>query len=681
MKIVWNNNGPKSLSDSDTPQISLPTPSGQWISIEDEATSEITASESSSSKEIVHIPEISPFQSIQEINIFDQEKETTEQIDATEKIEITEIVMAETTVEDTAAEPVESNVAEVEIEFSEVVMASNTTSANNQRFQEHQHELRQMAVFCLSIFTMSLLPYTTPALADYRPWTADEAPPLIGLWTNQGKMTEDASGALVAVTEPMLDSVEEEFIAEEQMEEPLVKNVDEEEALGALNEIAIVVPTEDHLEPLEPRSPAKPERLHVPNGSMDKYFTQLSLIEDGTDRVARALVWGDSTIANDGIIKDVRIRMQDRFGDSGPGFLAAKVDKRWAFRRDIVRNVEGPWSAKNIVHGGAEDARYGLAGTVGIAHPDARSTLGGIKIEGERQDLNRFQVFYQRNPNGGQLNVSTQSTGKVLNTKADTIRDAYYELTVPSGDPYVYLEAQNSDVVIYGVALEVDAPGVTWETFGVAGSSISSMQKQHDTHLSEQIAARDPSLLVYWTGGNELGYPSLKSKTGKSYKKYYRKVVQNLKSGAPQASCLLIGPLDQAMRENGQIISKPTLDKIIRFQREVAEEEGCAYWDARAAMGGANAFRDWLAVKPALASPDLAHLTGRGRKRIGDTLADVLMREYELWRIDNPDVFWTPEESIADPTGDLWMWECENPELSVAEMQDMESHTTDICSL
>ena len=125
--------------------------------------------------------------------------------------------MAEVTMEDTASEPAESNVAEVEIELSEVVIASTTTSANNQRFQEHQHELRQMAVFCLSIFTMSLLPYTTPALADYRPWTADEAPPLIGLWTNQGKMTEDASGALVTVTEPMLDSVEEEFITEEQI--------------------------------------------------------------------------------------------------------------------------------------------------------------------------------------------------------------------------------------------------------------------------------------------------------------------------------------------------------------------------------------------------------------------------------------------------------------------------------
>ena len=175
-----------------------------------------------------------------------------------------------------------------------------------------------------------------------------------------------------------------------------------------------VIPLEDHLEPLEPRSPAQPEKLHVPKGALDQYFTQLSLIEDGTDRIARALVWGDSTIANDGIIKDVRGRMQERFGDSGPGFLAAKVDKRWAFRRDIVRNVDGSWSAKNIVHGGAEDSRYGLAGTVAIAHPGAKSTLGGVKIEGERQNIHRFQVFYQRRPLGGDLNISAKKQS--LNT-------------------------------------------------------------------------------------------------------------------------------------------------------------------------------------------------------------------------------------------------------------------------
>ena len=622
-----------------------------------------------------------------EVHSVVRDKQYTSKDESIEGIEVTEVLSSndditiakESTIEETCPDQtiVLPSVL-MEIEDTDGIKPINTISANNPRFTAHQGELRQMAIFCISIFTMALIPYTSPAFADYRPWNANETPPLIGLWTQQHKMTEDASGSIVVVDEDIVEIDESDLVL---LEDALEENVQEEQTLSAINDIAVVIPKEDTLEPLEPRSPARPEKLHVPTGSLDAYFTQLSLIEDGTDKVARALVWGDSTIASDGIIKDVRGRMQERFGDAGPGFLAAKVDKRWAFRRDIVRKTEGNWSAKNIVHGGATDSRYGLAGTVSIAHPGAKSKLAGVKIEGERQDLHRFQVFYQRAPGGGDLLVSTQSKHKTLSTKSENISDAYYEMIVPSGNSHVYLEAQNANVVIYGVALEVDAPGVTWETFGVAGSSISSMQKQHDAHLSSQIAARDPSLLVYWTGGNELGYPSLKSSTGKSYKKYYRKVVRNLKDGAPQASCLLIGPLDQAKRENGQIVSKPTLDKLIRFQREVAEEEGCAYWDARAAMGGQNAFKEWLSYTPALASPDLAHLTGRGRKRIGDTLADVLIREYDLWRIDNPEIFWNPEESIADPTGDLWEWECDNPEPSGYELLMNELEKEDVCKL
>ena len=75
----------------------------------------------------------------------------------------------------------------------------------------------------------------------------------------------------------------------------------------------------------------------------------------------------------------------------------------------------------------------------------------------------------------------------------------------------------------------------------------------------------------------------------------------------------------------------------------------------------------------------MAHLTGRGRKRIGDTLADVLMREYDLWRIDNPEIFWTPEESVSDPTGDLWQWECDNPEPSRYELMMNALEEEDVC--
>ena len=186
--------------------------------------------------------------------------------------------------------------------------------------------------------------------------------------------------------------------------------------------------------------------------------------------------------------------------------------------------------------------------------------------------------------------------------------------------------------------METDGPGITWETFGVSGSSVQSMKKQSKSHLINQVEQRSPKLIVYWTGGNELGYPSLKSKTGKAYKKLYRDAIVKLTTGAPDASCLLIGPLDQATRNRGYIVSKPTIHKMIRFQKEVAAEMGCAYWDAQAAMGGNGSFLKWKNHKPKLASPDLAHLTRKGRDLIGETLADSIIRAYDIWKLKNPEV-------------------------------------------
>ena len=279
--------------------------------------------------------------------------------------------------------------------------------------------------------------------------------------------------------------------------------------------------------------------------------------------------------------------------------------------------------------------------------------LAGPKGEEGRQEIHRVQVFYETSPEGGTFSVEMVDRREHKNTKSDGRYEGYMELSSNGGRQVTIQASGDGEVTIYGVALETNNIGVTWETFGVAGSSVQSMKKQGKNHLHTQVAHRNPSLLVYWTGGNELGYPSLRSSTGKGYKKIYRQTIEKLRAGAPTASCLLIGPLDQATRERGEIISKPTLEKLIRFQREVAEEIGCAYWDARAAMGGNGSFKSWLQNDPPYANSDLAHLTGRGRRVIGETLADMIMYSYQNWKVDNPELQWSPEESIRDYLG-IW---------------------------
>lgn len=363
----------------------------------------------------------------------------------------------------------------------------------------------------------------------------------------------------------------------------------------------------------------------------------------------RALHWGDSTIAADGIAGTVRSRLQVRFGDGGPGFVAVHTDPRWQIRPGILRAPKGAWESVTITFGGAPEARYGLAGNVSTAAADEESTasLGGLKIDGQRQPLHRFDVYYQQQPGGGTFSVAPSGhRGAVLPTARDKHIDRFRELLAPDGASSLWLKTRgDGPVTIYGVALETAGPGVTWETLGVAGSSIGSMTAyQTKWHMKQQVERRAPDLLVYQTGGNELTYPSLLKGEGEDYEEAYVRVLEKLRAGAPEASCLLVGPLDQATRKRGQVVSKENLDRMIAVQIRIAKRAGCAFWDARAVMGGAGGFKRWLDHQPRYAWTDLIHLNSEGLELVGDSLADALLAAYDRWRLQNPDAGWQPSD-------------------------------------
>jgi hypothetical protein len=480
---------------------------------------------------------------------------------------------------------------------------------------DHRQELRRFFTFSLSLLALFVAPYAHPALGSLKPWVSGEPVPLVGLWMppeGERKVTETADGIELLVIEELP------------------------------SETAIRLPTV-----YPDRSPAVHAPLDVPPGALDAWFLSLSRVEDGLPgEIARSLVWGDSTIASDRVIEDVRSRMQARFGDGGPGFLAVQVDPYWSLRADITRWVKGECTNATIVSGDGAGWRYGLAGVVSTAAGEASSALGSGPDA--TTPLRRAQVFYQLQPDGGSFSASFRGDGMGAGTAAAGVSDGYRELLSPGADRLYIKTTGDGPVTFYGAALETAGPGVTWETFGIAGASIAAMKNQGKNHLSRQVAAREPALLVYWTGGNEVAYPSVQSGDGETYRRIYGQVVDMIRAGAPDAACLLIGPLDQATRVRGQIVSKEGVDRLISFQRMVATEQGCAYWDAREAMGGEGSFARWLKARPRLASPDLMHITREGGQLLGDVLADLLLDAYDRWRADNPQITWHPEECDED---------------------------------
>ncbi len=493
----------------------------------------------------------------------------------------------------------------------------------------HRRELRRGAIVLGLLCLLGGGTYLVPQAEAMRPWLPGEEIPVVHLLLPRGErvVKEDDRGELA-----VLDA------------EPVTP-----------------APTPAPLSPaarLPERDGAVRTPLELPDGGvLDPFFQVLAAAETGEpDRIVRVLHWGDSTIAADGICSRVRQRMQARFGDGGPGFLPVHVDTRWQIRPGILRvNDDSEWETFNVTFAGSDEWRYGLGGHVSTASGEASVTLGGERRgdDKKRQPLHRFDVYYQARPEAGSVSITPSGArGVRINTAAARVQDRFRELTSAGGSSKLWIKANgDGPVSLYGVALETEGPGITWETLGVAGSSIASViNHQGRVHLKGQVERRSPDLIVYQTGGNELEYPDLQRGEGLAYRAKYLEALDKLRAGAPYTPCLMIGPIDQGTRVRGDVVSREGLDKIIRLQREAATEAGCAYWNARGVMGDDGGFARWIQHTPQLASTDLLHLTTEGFDLIGDSLADALLDRYDEWREAHPEAGWIIEgEQVGPP--------------------------------
>lgn len=502
-----------------------------------------------------------------------------------------------------------------------------------------------MIAFGSAALTVGLA-YLIPGLESYQPWKQGDPLPVLSSLVPKGapRVEEDERKGLVAVDPGM---VEEEVGVEEVPDEP-VKTSDVTlngvTTLSAPESPTPVAPAAqqadgDGIVDDGPPSTATPSRYkagfvtpledsgHV---GMRAFFQALKRTGEGG--VARALHYGDSTIAADGLARTVRARLQNRFGNAGPGFVSAGMDPRWNKRTDVDSSRSGSWTTRTILLGGA-GGRYGLGGIVGIGDAGAYTVMRAVDAAKTVLPMKHLELWYQAGAGYGSYWASVDDREVVREpATAEGTEDRRFSLDVPEGFSKLAFGAEGGPVPWYGVVLESGAPGVTWEALGVIGVGSKSFSTFNKAHLSSQTALRKPDLIVVMLGGNEAGYPILLSGDGSGYQPFYQAALDSIRAGAPQASCLVISPLDQGTREEGDVPrSKPTMKPMVANQRKIAADSGCAFFSAYDAMGGQNSIVRWSSFKSPLAWSDLVHLSGAGLDIIGNLLSDAILADYETW--------------------------------------------------
>ncbi|HEY5958243.1 MAG TPA: hypothetical protein VIV60_16880, partial [Polyangiaceae bacterium] len=301
--------------------------------------------------------------------------------------------------------------------------------------------------------------------------------------------------------------------------------------------------------------------------ALNEFFSRLNqTATKQSGAITRILHFGDSIVASDMVSSTLRRRFQEQFGDAGHGFTL--IANAWPayFHEGVTRFATSGWQISRVVGPLASDGWHGLGGVSFRAPPHLLARIGTAKKGDFGRQVSRFEIAYVESPDGGQADVRIDGRPEVpLDSKGPTkrFRSAIYHTS--DGEHDLEIQTTRGTSRFFGVVLEREQTGVVLDAIGILGARIRFLDKQDDAHFREQLVWRDPGLVIYQFGANE-------SADGYAYSMvdYYqtmRAVIVQQRQALPNASCLVVGAMDRAVRKGDEIRSLSIIPLIVEQQR------------------------------------------------------------------------------------------------------------------
>lgn len=482
---------------------------------------------------------------------------------------------------------------------------------------------RKVVTAMLSLIMAIVATYLVPALHWARPWTLDME--YVPFWNLIGReLLGEGAQAEVA------DAEVKEALAVARAEEEKAEKVE------AFEDVKVREPVKEGekvpaLPPHEDDAQLVEAPLERP-AALDRFYASLTRTHLGLPgAITRVVHYGDSAIGNDGITGAIRSKMQARFGDAGHGFHLLGQPNA-SYRHQGVRfDEKSPWGHCFIIFDCKKDGYYGLGGTTFESAGGAEIRLSTALKGPAGRKVARYEVWYAGLPKGGTLRLRLDNEEPVeLATAAEAMEDRWHVIETTDDEHTLSVRAAgNGKVRAYGVVMERTVPGIVWDEMSQIGALTRRMLNFDRDHLQRQLARRHPDLLVLMFGGNDMNTQG----TMEKYKGELTDVIRMFRAGDPGLPCLLMAPLDHGERDgSGKIVTRTIVPRLVQAQREVAEIEGCAFFNTYEAMGGSGSMGRWVRSSPALGAGDLSHLTHHGHKVVGAMLVRSLMQGYVDFR-------------------------------------------------
>lgn len=373
------------------------------------------------------------------------------------------------------------------------------------------------------------------------------------------------------------------------------------------------------------RNSALEHPIEDPTGALEFFYRSLEQTESKQANViTRIIHYGDSMLTGDTISGAARRSLQDRFGNAGHGFILAGKPWRWYMHQGAETWNSSGYKINRITKNPTTDGLFGLGGVVfRTFQPGCRFYVQPT----DGQEVSRFELSYLGHKRGGRLRLEVPGREpEIIDTKAPESISRFHSISVEKGAHRLVVRHDGGgETRVFGVALELDGPGVVYDSIGVNGLHSSNFDRYNPQHLSEQIKHRAPALIISMLGTNASQNPRLNLN---KYGFHYSAMLDLLRKGHPKASCLVISTPDRVLEQRR---GKSLIARIVKQQKEVARQQRCAFWNTYEAMGGKGSAQSWRRRNPPLMGGDLTHLTPEGAEKLGSQIARALVDGYERW--------------------------------------------------
>ncbi|MBI4889547.1 MAG: hypothetical protein HY821_02910, partial [Acidobacteria bacterium] len=343
-------------------------------------------------------------------------------------------------------------------------------------------------------------------------------------------------------------------------------------------------PMEEEMERLKPDAShlrRDEARIVDPNGAMDAFYEALLKTErQQPGAVTRILHYGDSPTTADLITADVRNFLQTRFGDAGHGTYLIGKPWAWYAHRGVDVSFQG-WQMDPATLKKQSDGRYGLGGVSFIGSTGASST---IKLK--KPGHTHLVISYLGQPEGGQVQITAGGIDVgTLDTNMPQVAAVEQDFDVPADAQEFSLRVTQGKVRLFDVEFHKQPPGVVYDSIGLNGTWAGVLASHmNGDHWMEELRLAKPSLVIINYGTNESGY---RNYVETSYPKDVREIIRRVKTAVPEASILMMSPMDRGAREAGGTIGTvASLPQLVSVQAKLAVENNCAFFNTFQAMGG-----------------------------------------------------------------------------------------------